>query len=311
MVKSRYSSRGFFMRHGFFATPVMAMLATLAPAIMMSGVARAQTAPVEVRVDRLEKEMKAVQRKVFPGGTPLEADIRSQPAPPVQTGSPSSTPISDLISRVDALESQLATLTGQTEQNAYKIKQLEDAFARYKTEAATATAGPPPTVPTQPAAAAPPRAAPAPVASDARKAAVAVIEKPDTGDAPADAYTYGYRLWDAKFYPEAQAQLKATVEKYESNGVASRASNLLGRAYLDDGKPALASVAFYENYQKRPRGDRAADSLAWLGEALIQLKKPADACKVYGELQQVYGATLSATLRGMMDKGKVRAKCGE
>ena len=116
-------------------------------------------------------------------------------------------------------------------------------------------------------------------------------------------------MWDAKFYPEAQAQLKATVDKYGDNSVASRAQNLLGRAYLDDGKPALASVAFYENYQKRPRGDRAADSLAYLGEALIQLKKPADACKVYQELDQVYGTSLSSGLRTMMDKGRAQAKC--
>ena len=46
-----------------------------------------------------------------------------------------------------------------------------------------------------------------------------------------------------------------------------------------------------------------------LGEALIQLKKPADACKVYAELEQVYGSTLSSGLRGMMDKGRTKAKC--
>ena len=108
---------------------------------------------------------------------------------------------------------------------------------------------------------------------------------------------------------EAQAQLKATVDKYGDSSVGSRAQNLLGRAYLDDGKPALASVAFYENYQKRPRGERAPDSLAYLGEALIQLKKPADACKVYQELDQVYGGSLSSSLRGMMDKGRAQAKC--
>ncbi|HKT75705.1 MAG TPA: tetratricopeptide repeat protein, partial [Sphingobium sp.] len=145
--------------------------------------------------------------------------------------------------------------------------------------------------------------------SEARKTAVAAIERPSTGDAAADAYSYGYRLWDAKFYPEAQAQLKATVDKFGTTSVASRAANLLGRAYLDDGKPALASVAFYENYQKRPKGDRAAESLAYLGEALIQLKKPADACKVYAELDQVYGASLSASQRGLMDRGRAKAKC--
>ncbi|MDX3899961.1 MAG: hypothetical protein QHC40_05555 [Sphingobium sp.] len=302
------------MRYASFAISLMC-----APLLATSLPASAQTAPVEARVDRLEKEMRAVQRKVFPGGTPLEAEIVRPPAPTVAPGSPSAAPITDLTARVNALESQLATLTGQTEENSYRLKQLEAAFERYKaeTEARLSPAAAPADVPTAAPAGgtagaprpAPPRSAATAPVSEERKAAVAAIEKPDTGDAAADAYSYGYRLWDAKYYPEAQAQLKATVDQYGSTSIASRAHNLLGRAYLDDGKPALASVAFYENYQKRPRGDRAPDSLAWLGEALIQLKKPADACKVYAELEQVYGATLSTSLRGMMDKGRQRAKC--
>src|SRR3546814_10854581 len=92
-----------------------------------------------------------------------------------------------------------------------------------------------------------------PPPDEGRKAAVAAVERPDTGDAAEDAYIYGYRLWEAKFYPEAEAQLKSVVEKYSSHRRASFAQNLLGRAYLDEGKPALASVAFYENYQKRPK----------------------------------------------------------
>jgi TolA-binding protein len=147
------------------------------------------------------------------------------------------------------------------------------------------------------------------VLPDARKMAVAAIEKPETGNDADDAYTYGYRLWAAKFYPEAQVQLKTTVDEYGNASIASRAQNLLGRAYLDDGKPALASVAFYENYKTRPKGDRAAESLAYLGEALIRIKKLPDACKVYEELGDVYGASLNASLRDMMEKGKLRAKC--
>ncbi|WP_336974454.1 hypothetical protein [Sphingobium aromaticiconvertens] len=280
------------------------------PLLAVAVPAFAQGAPVEVRVDRLEKEMKAVQRKVFPGGTPLEAEITRPAAPTVAPGSPSSAPIVDLTARVTALESQLASLTGQSEENSYKIKQLEAAFEKYRTEnegRMAPTAAPPALTPTGTAPR--PTATPTAPVSDERKNAVAAIEKPSTGDAADDAYVYGFRLWDGKYYPEAQAQLKATVEQYGTTSVASRTQNLLGRAYLDDGKPALASVAFYENYQKRPRGDRAADSLTWLGEALIQLKKPADACKVYAELEQVYGATLSTSLRGMMDKGRTRAKC--
>ncbi|WP_420146274.1 tetratricopeptide repeat protein [Sphingobium sp.] len=308
------------MRNALFATSAV-FLAIAAPAVVVP--AAAQNAPVEVRVDRLDKEMRAVQRKVFPAGTPLEAEITRPATPTVAPGSPASTPIADLTARVGALESQLASVTGQVEETSYKLRQLEEAFNKYKAETDARLAEPAPVaVPTvrpatpvatepAPAAAQPKPAAPkpAPVASEGRKTAVAAIERPDTGDAASDAYNYGFRLWDAKFYPEAQGQLKATVEKYGTSPIASKAQNLLGRAYLDDGKPALASVAFYENYQKRPRGDRAADSLTYLGEALIQLKKPADACKVYQELEQVYGESLSNGLRGMMTAGRAKAKC--
>ncbi|CAM8648724.1 hypothetical protein [Sphingobium sp.] len=311
------------MRNALLATTA-ALLAVAMPVMTLP--AAAQNAPVEVRVDRLEKEMRAVQRKVFPAGTPIEAEISRPATPTIAPGSPASTPIADLTARVGALESQLASVTGQVEQNSYKLRQLEEAFNKYKAEtdarmAPAAEAPPVPApvaaevAPVTPRSAAPkpaskpaPVAAP-PVASDARKTAVAAVERPDTGDAADDAYTYGFRLWDAKFYPEAQGQLKATVEKYGDSSIASKAQNLLGRAYLDDGKPALASVAFYENYQKRPRGDRAPDSLAYLGDALIQLKKPADACKVYQELEQVYGESLSSSLRGMMTAGRAKAKC--
>lgn len=313
------------MRNALFATSAV-LLAMAAPAIVQP--AAAQNAPVEVRVDRLEKEMRAVQRKVFPAGTPIEAEITRPATPTVAPGSPASTPIADLTARVGALESQLASITGQVEDNSYKLRQLEAAFTKYKAENDARLAEPAPVAPSRPAVsapvepapvaaapqsqpkpAAPKPAAPAPVASEARKSAVAAVERPDTGDAASDAYNYGFRLWDAKFYPEAQGQLKATVEKYGASPIASKAQNLLGRAYLDDGKPALASVAFYENYQKRPRGDRAPDSLTYLGEALIQLKKPADACKVYQELEQVYGDNLSSSLRGMMTAGRAKAKC--
>ncbi|MEJ7933206.1 hypothetical protein WG907_02925 [Sphingobium sp. AN558] len=314
------------MRYAVFATSALALAASFLPSLP----ALAQSGPVEVRVDRLEKEMRAVQRKVFPGGTPLEPEITRPAAPSVAPGSPSSSPVADLTARVGALESQLASMTGQVEENSYKLKQLEAAFNKYKADtdgrlssgdtSATRPSGPAPAADpiesgpaaTKPAPAKPAPAKPAPAtgpASEARKAAVAAIEKPETGDAGMDGYSYGYRLWDGKFYPEAQAQLKAVVDKYGATSIGSRAQNLLGRAYLDDGKPALASVAFYENYQKRPRGDRAPDSLAYLGEALIQLKKPADACKVYEELEQVYGATMTASVRGVMDKGKTKAKC--
>ena len=300
------------MRHSLKAFTALTMLLVSSQTVT-SAYAADKEATVEDRVYRLEKEMKAVQRKVFPGGAPIEPDLAAPTAP--QVAPPSSTPVTDLISRVTALEGQLATLTGQVEQNSYKLRQLEQKLDQMTAAAAPVSGEEGVSVPASSfgssgsATPAAPKAVPT-GASEQRKAEVAAIERPDTGDAANDAYIYGYRLWDAKFYPEAQVQLKATVDKYGSTVIGSRAQNLLGRAYLDDGKPALASVNFYENYQKRPDGDRASQSLAYLGEALIQLKKPADACKVYGELEQRYGEGLPSSLRGMMEKGRTRAKCG-
>lgn len=293
--------------------PLMAalMLLSTAPAALSPVQAQAN---IEGRVGKLEKEMKAVQRKVFPGGDNrfFEAEI----APPAQEGPtagiPATTPLSDLTERVNALESSVQQLTGQVEQQGFKLRQLEEQMAKLKGDtefrlnqiegggAPAAAAGTPST-----ASAASSVATPPPVVTAPAPAAPAATPD-DPGEA---AYMAGYKLWEQKKYPEAQAALRDVVAKYPKHKRASYAQNLLGRAYLDEGKPALAAEAFYANYQKMPRGERAPDSLYFLGQALVQLKKPAEACKVYGELQDVYGANLSASLKDRVTKARAANKC--
>jgi TolA-binding protein len=304
---------------------IAAVLATSGWASMAS----AQS--IEGRVDKIEREMRAVQRKVFPGGAgmTIEPQITApEQGPVVAPGTPASGVITDLTARVGALESQMATLTGQSEQNEYKIRQLEEAFAAYKTatdaklqglqaptDEVPGVGGPATSVDraTPPARTRPPVVRPTASTSradPARVEAAAAIEKPSTGNAAEDGYTYGYRLWEAKLYPEAQAALKQVADTYPKHRRASFSQNLLGRAYLDEGKPALAATAFYDSYSKWPKGERAPDSLVYLGQALTQLKKPADACKVYDELADVYAGQISASLQAQVTKGRAAAKCG-
>lgn len=310
------------------------MRTVLIAAILFSSVAGpaiAQSAdPLNLRVNKLEREMRAVQRKVFPNGIALEPEIGGTPAPTVSAGSPASSPIADLNARVDTLEAQLRTLTGQVETDGNRIRKLEEALLAYDARhkalepqpAPTdgAVGGGDPANVTAPAAVAKPAAPPATPGTGtaksttrptdpARKALIEAVEIPATGDAIEDAYTYGFRLWQAKLYPEAQVKLKEFVAKNPGHKRASYAQNLLGRAYLDEGKPALASVAFYDNYQKMPEGERAGESLYWLGVALTRLKKPADACKVYSEFDEVYAARAPADLKSKIAKGKTDAKC--
>lgn len=297
---------------------------------------------LEGRVGRLESEMRAVQRRVFPNGQLVQPEIEAaRPALPDPTGVPASAPLDDLTARVSSLEGQVRTLTGQVEQAQYRQRQLEEQFEAFRRGAESRIkaleAGPAPiaaapgTEPLQaPAAdageeAAPPRtaAAPrptastprpapaetAPAATGDRAARLGAIQQQDTGDAGEDGYLYGYRLWQAKLYPEAEAQLKKVVATYPKHRRASWAQNLLGRTYLDQGKPSLASIAFYDNYKKMPDGERAPDSLLYLGQSLTRLKKPADACKVYDELTDVYGGKLGARIKADIAKGRTAAKC--
>ncbi|WP_424539501.1 hypothetical protein [Sphingopyxis granuli] len=308
----------------------ISFLATAATALSASVPALAQDAGIDKRVERLEKEMRAVQRSVFPGGSPafFEGEIAPDNTPGERVKS--SAPVIDLTARVDALEAQFQTLTGQTEQNAFQLRELEKKFNAYKAETdkrlaapevsevtgtpagLTPTVKPPATVATT-AAATPAKkpAATKPAATTpdaARLALVKKVEIPATGNEVEDSYNYGYRLWEAKLYPEAEAQLKQVVAKWPNHRLASYAQNLLGRAYLDEGKPSLAAVAFYNNYKDRPSGARAPHSLMYMGVALDKLGRKADACKAFRELDEVYGDKAPKDVRD--DAAAAKAKTG-
>jgi TolA-binding protein len=276
--------------------------------LLFSAPASAQNTNIEPRVDRLEQEMRAVQRKVFPGGSSryFEPEITAEAGPASPPPNNTTSAVSDLIARVDALEASLASLTGRVEENGYRLQKIEDKLAATEAVTASPSAQAPATAP-QPSKTTAEAAEAAP--DPERVAGVASIIMPETGDAAEDAYIYGYRLWEAKFYPEAQTQLKKMVEDHPGHPRASFAQNLLGRAYLDDGKPALASVALYENYQKRPRGERAPDSLYFLSTALVQLGKKSDACRVLAEMQDVYPEVASGRLADRVASGKAAANC--
>lgn len=324
----------------FKALPLLALLAAW-PAAAQT------TSQIEPRVNKLEREMRAVQRKVFPGGAPnqVEPQITAPTQPTEIPGSPSSGPLATLTARVDALESQQQSLTGQLEQAQYKLRQLESAFEAYKSATDTRlkaleSAGAPPIAPATPGAVAaagdtstdtaapatrgpgngggtlgggtvrpPVVTTPATTADPARAARIAAIEKPATGDAAEDGYLYGFRLWSAKLYPEAITALRPVVAKYPKHRRASYAQNLIGRSYLDDGKPSLASREFYDNYKNMPDGERAPDSLFYLADALTKLKKTKEACDVYGELTDVYGDKISSAIKADVVKGRTANKC--
>ena len=266
--------------------------------------AAAQAQDEEARLRKIEAEVRALQRTVFPGGdgrffTPevLTPETRTESG----AGVPSTSAVTDILGRLDSMESQLARLTAQSEINTNAVAELS---ARVEAiEAARAEA-----VAEQVAAEEAAAAEPAPPSPE-RLAAVREIAKPDSGDAGDDEYVYGFRLWEAQFYPEAQQQLRLFVDSYPDHWRTSYGRNLLGRAYLDDGKPREAAPWFLQNYQTDQDGVRAADSLLYLAEAMILIGDTNRACIALAEFGESYPALASGRLQAQYEANRAKVTC--
>ena len=295
----------------------MAVIAVLAAPALLAPPVWAQDGQAESRLRRMESEIRALQRQVFPGGDGKYFGPQITPAPTSPTpAAPASTPVTDILVRMDAIEAQIARLTSQTELNTNKIAQIEARLASpppaVDAGSAPDGAAAAPVAAATPASATPapaPRPATSPVPSSQRVAAVAAIEKPSTGDVGDDEYSYGYRLWEAKFYPEAQQQLKLMIDKHPRHAKISYARNLLGRAYLDDGKPRDAATWFLQNYQADKAGARAPDSLLFLAESMRRLDDKKRACIALSEFAQTYAAEAAGRLKAQYDATRTPLKC--
>ncbi len=322
------------------------MLVLAAPALPVY----AQDTLAEARIRKMEAEIRALQRQVFPGGSGKIFAPEITPAAPGTSAVSASTPVSDILTRMDSLEAQIARLTAQAEENANKLKLIETRLGPVapapETVAATPATPTPaadanlaamaggaatvkPAVVTTPVAAATPKpaaiAAPAPKPaasaaaaakpaastgpSNQRLTAVRAIVKPQTDDPGDDEYSYGYRLWEAKFLPEAQQQLKLYINKYPRHVRVSHARNLLGRAYLDEGNTDEAGRWFVANYNANKAGERAADSLLYLAETMRQRKDTNRACIALAEFADTYPREAAGRLKPMYDATRGAVKC--
>jgi TolA-binding protein len=238
--------------------------------------------------------------------------------------------VSDILVRLDSIEAQVARITAHEEENANTIADLKARLAALEvadtdavnpqapvggaSRAAVGAASALPLTPasgstsaaaTRPAAAAPAAGGPSPE----RVAAVSAIAKPDTGNPGNDEYTYGFRLWEAKFYPEAQQQLRKYVETYPKDAQISYGRNLLGRAFLDAGQAREAATWFLQNYQADKNGARAGDSLLFLAQAMVEMKDNNRACIALAEFGETYPALASGRLKQQYERDRAAVTC--
>lgn len=291
-----------------------ALLAVAAALLPASALAQRQPATPEQRLERLERQIDQVQRQVFPRGRP--ADTAGFAGEPAATQSS----VATLDQRLDSVERQMADMLRQSEESGNRLQTIQADVARLRTEqeqriaaleqrltdAATAAPAVPATEPAaRPATSRPSR----PTTTTAIPSAVPMATSTPGADLGEDAYTEGFKLWEAGNFDGAITSLRAFTAAYPKHRRVSYANNLIGRSLLSKGQARPAAEAFLANYRANPAGERAPDSLFYLGQSLMQLGQPGQACKAYQEVDAVYGAKLRADLKKQLVDAKAQASC--
>jgi TolA-binding protein len=307
--------------------PLFASIAAFALIASMPADAQRRQPTPEDRIERLEKQLRQVQGRVFPKGQPADtAGFSEEPAATL-------TQANQLSNRLDAIEQQMAQILRASEENGNRLSTMEAELARLRAEQdrrlrslETAPATGEPIVEDQggdaPAETAAADEPPAPLVSRPKvetsrnkPAATTAAPSAKPGDANfvaagEEAYDRGFQLWNTGRYDEAITALRAMASSFPGHRRVSWANNLVGRSLLDKGQARAAAEALLANYRSNPKGERAPDSLFYLGQALVKLGQPAQACKAYGELQDVYGSTLRPQLSQLLPSARAVAKCG-
>ena len=302
---------------------LIGLLAASASAALVPGSALAQRQPPtpEQRMDRLERQVEQMQRQVFPRGRPADtAGFSDEPAATQSS-------VISLDQRLDVLEKQMADILRLSEENSHRLQSLEAGLAQLRTDqeqrisaleqrmAEPAGTAAPGIGPATDGAAAPKPAASKPPAKPVGGPAVATTGSAGAttgttpeGDPGEDAYTEGFHQWEAGNFDTAIGTLRGFVAAYPKHRRVSFANNLIGRALLDKGEPRAAAEALLANYRGDPKGERAPDSLYYLGQALMKLGQPGQACKAYAELDAVY-PKVRADLKKQVQDAETEAQC--
>lgn len=256
----------------------------------------AQAQTVDKRIERIEKQLRAVQRKVF--GSPDAA--------PATVGEPASgNQMADIEVRLQGMENQIRTLNGQVEELRFQLEETTRKLEKFQADAefrfgqleqgggkAAAPAGA--TVGSAPSA--------APVAEAAKpatsgSASVAASGGTLPAGTPMEQYEYAYNLLAKGDYVQAETALRAFLNKHPKDELAGNAQYWLAQSYFVRGQNEKAAREFLTGYQNYPDSPKAAAYLLKIGITLTRIGQTKDACDVFQELASRYPSSPEAKTR--------------
>ena len=291
-----------------FSSGLAAILLGLA-IVPLAGSALAQDRSTSDRLDRLERDLNQVQRQLYRNEVPASGPPGAAP-----TGDGTAALNNDI--RMDQLEQQMRTLTGQLEEVQNGIselknrldKQQQDSEQRFealehpdgggaaapsKTADAPVAAAPHAGKPASPGGAGNMDAPPSTggfLAAPGQTASAPPSGKPQAATLPngstTDQYNYAFGLLRSQDYPAAESAFIQFVQKHPQDELAGNAQYWLGETYFVRNDYSSAAAAFAKGYQLYPKSPKAQDNLLKLGVSLGNTGKKQEACFAFAKLEK-------------------------
>ena len=274
--------------------------ATLVVSIFTAPAGAQDNVSAEKRIERVEKQLRAVQRKVFGDQGSVESSTEATISrPPVQSDNSSRKLVADMSVKISAIERQMREITGRLEAIEYAQEQMakkldlltKDTSIRFE-EMRTSVAEPV-----------------SPEASKTDK--VEIIEAPEltlpTGS-PDSQFQWAFGFVAKNDLKNGLKALNLFLEEHPDGDLSANAHFWLGRVYIQNKEFGLAAKHFLTVFEENPGHKKAPEALVNLGDSLIQFNQNDGACEAYLEFRRAY-PDAKARLISKVDAGEKRAKC--
>jgi tol-pal system protein YbgF len=243
------------------------------------------------RIDRMEKVVRELRDIVF--------KAQKTGAPVVVEPADTDARLADLATKIADLEGSLTKLNGSLEATAHELDQArrENTTLRAQVKALSDQL----TADEQKAAAAATAAAPPPVPEPPEQAA-------DPKAGAADAFTKARQTMLSGDYDAAETAFSGYVTTYPDTPRTAEARYWWGKTLSVRGDYVKAAGAYIGAIRGWPQTAWAPDAVVELARALVQLKKPADACETLTELRRKYPKA-PAAVTSRAATVRLQAKC--
>jgi len=247
------------------------------------------------RLDRMQRDLDALQRQVYRGGTP---DTAGSAAP----GAPGATALQSE-DRMTQLEEQMRDLNGKFEVINNEISQLNARVDKLSSDVdmrltALEHGGAPASA----------NSAPPLAAGGGKTQANAAPAAGAPATTPSAQYDAAFKLLRQADYPGAEQALRAFVSQHPKDPLAGNAQYWLGETFYVRKNWKDAAIAFAEGYQKYPKSSKAPDDLLKLAMSLGNMGEKGNACTALGRLERDF-PQMPANVRGPATAEKRHLGC--